>query len=100
MKKLIFITAAMLLLLGAPEVWGKAKIDIKAASIKRYPQEHLVVAQGKVEITYQNVKLVAEKVSLYTNTKDLIAEGNVILYQGKDYLKCDRLELNLYTKKG
>jgi len=100
LKMLIFITAAVLLLLGAPEVWGKAKIDIKAASIKRYPQEHLVVAQGKVEITYQNVKLVAEKVSLYTNTKDLIAEGNVILYQGKDYLKCDRLELNLYTKKG
>ncbi len=100
MRKLVFITVAILLLLGIPEAWGKAKINIKAASIKRYPQEHLVVAQGEVEITYQNVRLVADKVSLYTNTKDLIAEGNVTLYQDKDYLKCDRLEFNLYTKKG
>ncbi len=100
MKRLSYITVILLILLGAQGAWGKSRINIKAASIKRYPQEHLVVAQGNVEITYQNVKLVADKVSLYVNTKDLIAEGHVVLYQDKDFLKCDRLEFNLYTKKG
>ncbi len=100
MKRLAYIGVILLLILVTQEAWGRSRINVKANSIKRYPQEHLVVAQGNVEITYQDVKLVADKVSLYTNTKDLIAEGNVVLYQGKDFLKCDRLEFNLYSKKG
>jgi len=59
-----------------------------------------VVAEGDVEIIYQDVKLKGDKVSFYTHTKDLIAEGNVALYQGKNYLKCDRLEFNLISKTG
>ncbi len=90
----------LILLVFAPKLWAKGHIDIAAQTIKRYPQEHLVVAQGQVEITYEDVKLEADKVSLYTTTKDLIAEGNVVLHQKQDYLKCDRLEFNLYNKRG
>lgn len=97
MKRQIFLILFVLLLV-APG-WAE-KINITAQSIKRYPQEHLVVAQGNVKILYQDVKLVGERVSLYTHTKDLIAEGNVVLYQEKNYLKCERLEFNLLSKTG
>ncbi len=99
MRKVIVILLFVFALV--PRGWAKGgRINISAKSIKRYPQEHLLVAQGEVEITYKDVKLTADKVSLYTTTKDLIAEGNVTLYQKQDYLKCDRLEFNLYSKTG
>lgn len=98
MKRALII--GLLFLAFVPKVWGQDHINVLAQSIKRYPLDHLVVARGNVEIVYQDVRLLAEKVSLYTDTKDLVAEGDTTLYQGKDYLKCDRLEFNLRTKTG
>ncbi len=98
MKRTLIII--LLLLAFVPKVWGQDHINVLAQSIKRYPLDHLVVARGNVEIVYQDVRLLAEKVSLYTDTKDLVAEGKTTLYQGRDYLKCDRLEFNLRTKTG
>jgi len=54
----------LLILVLAPKLWAKGHINISAQAIKRYPQEHLVVAQGHVEITYEDVKPEASKVRI------------------------------------
>ncbi len=76
------------------------KIVIKAKSIKRLPSINLVIAKGEVEIKYKDVKLNADEVRLNVKTKDLIAVGNVTIWEKGSYMRCDRLEFNLDTKQG
>jgi LPS-assembly protein len=56
--------------------------------------------EGEVKILYHNTSLRADRVLFYNQTKDVVAEGGVILIEGEDVLRCDRLELNIDTKKG
>jgi LPS-assembly protein len=56
--------------------------------------------EGAVRILYKNTTVQADKVIFYDQTKDVLAEGGVILTEGEDVLRCDRLELNIETKKG
>ncbi len=77
-----------------------AKIVINARSIKRLPSLNLVIAKGGVEIKYKGVRLTADEVRLNVKTKDLIAVGNVTIWEKDSYMKCDRLEFNLDTKQG
>jgi len=56
--------------------------------------------EGSVRILYQNTSVQADKVIYYNKTRDVVAEGGVILTEGEDILRCDRLEMNIDTKKG
>jgi LPS-assembly protein len=56
--------------------------------------------EGTVRIRHQNTSLQADKVIFYDKTRDVMAEGGVILTEGEDILRCDRLEFNIDTKKG
>jgi len=56
--------------------------------------------EGSVRILYKGTTVQADKMIFYDLTKDVVAEGSVILTEGEDILRCDRLELNIETKKG
>jgi LPS-assembly protein len=56
--------------------------------------------EGAVRIFYKNTTVQADKVIFYDQTKDVEAVGTVVLTEGEDILRCDRLELNIETKKG
>jgi LPS-assembly protein len=56
--------------------------------------------EGAVRILYKDMTVQADKVIFYDKTKELAAEGRVVLTEGEDILRCDRLELNIETKKG
>jgi LPS-assembly protein len=56
--------------------------------------------EGSVRILYQNTSVQADKVIYYNKTRDVVAKGGVILTEGEDILRCDRLEMNIDTKKG
>ncbi len=98
----IALLLAILGILAAPGVSRSSpgKVDISARSLVRVEGERLVIAKGDVEIHYQDVTLKADEVKLHTDTKDLVATGNVVLKENKGSLTCDKLEFNLDTKKG
>ncbi|MCJ7664324.1 MAG: hypothetical protein MUO24_08795, partial [Desulfobacterales bacterium] len=56
--------------------------------------------EGSVRILYKGTTVQADKMIYFDKTKDVVAEGSVVLTEGEDILRCDRLELNIETKKG
>lgn len=65
-----------------------------------YVRRDLVVASQAVEFEYQNVRLLADMVTVDLATKELVAEGNVILDEGPKRLAGERLEYDLEAKTG
>jgi len=56
---------------------------------------------GYVDVTYQNIRLQADRVDYNESTDDAVAEGNVIFDQGSDQrVTARRAELNVATKRG
>ncbi|HKC25028.1 MAG TPA: putative LPS assembly protein LptD, partial [Thermoanaerobaculia bacterium] len=53
-----------------------------------------------VTVTYQDLVLKARKVRADNKAKTVLAEGDVLLVQGKSRMKGDRLELDLAAKTG
>jgi LPS-assembly protein len=53
-----------------------------------------------VTVTYQDIELKARKVRADNTAKTVVAEGDVVLTQGKSLMKGDRLELDLSAKTG
>ncbi len=98
---IVVVLALLMLALLSGASWASSgRVAISARSLARVEAQHLVIARGDVEIHYQNVTLLADEVRLHTDTKDLVATGNVVLKENKGSLACDKLEFNLDTKKG
>jgi len=75
-------------------------VHISALSVEYNREENIYIAKGMVDLREGTRTLKADFVRYDENTKDLIAQGNVIFEDTGDIVECDRLELNLITKKG
>lgn len=78
---------------------GGGKASGSAGAID-YESEDLAVATGGVEIHYQDVVVHADHVELDLATKQLVAQGGVVLDQGPRRLSGDALRFDLQTKTG
>jgi LPS-assembly protein len=58
------------------------------------------ILEGDVTIEYQDIKLRADKITNNFRTKDVVAEGHVIIDQGPTRVTADRAIYNLDTKTG
>ncbi|MFQ5527143.1 MAG: LPS-assembly protein LptD [Thermoanaerobaculia bacterium] len=65
-----------------------------------YLRRDFVVASDAVEFNYQTLKLQAEIVSVDLESKELTAEGRVIMDEGPRRLSGERLVFDLETKQG
>jgi LPS-assembly protein len=77
-----------------------APITMEADTLAYDQKGDFITLEGTVRILYEDTTLQADKVIYYEKTKDVKAEGGVVLTEGEDVLRCDRLELNIETKKG
>ncbi len=96
MKKVL----AILFIIAALPAFAAERIVINADKLERIPSLDLVVAAGHVRIKYGGYTLEADEVRLNVKTKDLVAQGNVVLWEEGGVLRCERLEFNLDTKEG
>jgi len=74
------------------------EITIKA-NYKEQTRER-IFAQGNVEIHYKNVILFADRVELDPETKDVFAEGNVVLRMPDEVVSVEEIRVNLDTMQG
>jgi LPS-assembly protein len=109
MRWMILLVLLILLFFTGYGFAKEAEILVKADYVERMPEVNLVIARGDVEIIYDDTKIWADEVHMNTETKDVVATGNVVIWEisedekGKHvrgYMKCDKLEFNMDTKKG
>ena len=82
------------------EVENETPVDCQGQKIEYSEAKKEVRITGDVVIRYEDVKITADKVIVYPESKDVYATGEVSLYKGEDVLKADRLYYNFGTKKG
>jgi len=62
--------------------------------------EKRIIATGTVEVHYNKMKLFADRVELDTETKDVLAEGNVVIQMPDEVLNCKEIHFNLDSSQG
>ncbi len=90
---------------GAVEVGSrggaaKGPMEITADRVEHDREKNTYTARGHVEMKDATRTLFADYVFLDNNTQDATAEGNVIFEDEGDRVECERMKLNLETKKG
>lgn len=102
---MIVATGCPLLAEGAAEIgFGggeiKGPVDITADRVEHDSGENTYTAIGDVEMRDATRTLFADYVFLDDNTHDVTAIGNVVFEDEGDRVECDRMDLNLETRKG
>jgi LPS-assembly protein len=80
---------------GGDVTWSVGENGIVEAQRDEY-----LILQHEVMIQYQDIKLRADKVTYNLKTKDVAAEGNVIIDQGPTRISATQAVFNLDTKTG
>jgi len=88
-----------------PSLVGRAlppagAVQINANQMHVSPDRKIAIADGDVEIVFENAILTSDHVTLFTDTKDVYAEGRVRLEEGNQVFRGEMAHYNLDTKKG
>lgn len=75
-------------------------VDIAAKYLEHRKDEKIYIARGDVDIREGSRILYADNVIFNDDTKDVTAEGNVMLQDVDDVVECEKLHINLVTKVG
>lgn len=86
----------------APGTQGTASPAPEVRIVARTKQfdKDRIYASGDVEIHYGDFRLFADRVEFNPETKDLLAEGNVVIQARDEVIRGERVFLNLETEKG
>ncbi len=79
---------------------GDVKITIGPGGKTEAEREGYGIFEGDVHVVYQDIKIRADKLTYNFRTKDVTAEGNVILDQGPTRITATRALYNLDSKTG
>ena len=76
------------------------KVTIQEGGRVEAQKDEYSIFEGGVTIEYQDIKLAADKVTFNQRTRDVVAEGNVIIDQGPTRVTATQAIYNLDTKTG
>ena len=88
-----------------PSLAGRPKppagaVQINARQMSVSPDRKVALAQGNVEVVFEDAFLTCDRLTLFTDTKDVYAEGRVRLEQGTQVFRGERAHYNFTNKKG
>jgi LPS-assembly protein len=75
-------------------------VTVYGDRIENLDREHLLVAEGNVQIEQGDVRLEADRVEVNTETGEAVATGRVVMFDGRDRLTGERIEYNLRSGTG
>ncbi len=75
-------------------------VQINARQMSMSPERKLAIAEGDVEVVFENAILTADRLTLFTDTNDVYAEGRVRLEQGNQVFRGEMVQYNFNSKKG
>jgi LPS-assembly protein len=83
---------------GPQEAGGTPEVEIVARN-KEMTKDR-VYASGDVEIHYRNIRLFADSVEYNPGTKDVLAQGNVVIQLADEVIRAEQAVFNLDTGMG
>jgi LPS-assembly protein len=95
---LAFFVLTVNLFFGQQRAPTEGELKIIAQHKERI--EDRIVATGMIEIHYKKIKLFADKVEINTETKDVLAEGNVVIQLPDEVVNCEEIRFNLDSSQG
>lgn len=78
----------------------KGAVQINARQMSVSPDQRIAIADGDVEIVFENAILTCDHATLFTDTKDVYAEGNVRVEEGLQVFRGEAAHYNFENKKG
>jgi LPS-assembly protein len=79
---------------------GEVKWEVAEGGRVEFEKDEYALLENDVKVTYQDISLKADKVTLNLKTKDAVAEGHVIIDQGPTRVSASRAVYNLDSKTG
>lgn len=79
---------------------GEVKITVDEGGTTEIQQDEYTIAQGGVTVEFQDIKLRADKLTYNLKTRDVVAEGHVIIDQGPTRISANQAIYNLDSKVG
>ncbi len=79
---------------------AKEPIVCQGDKVEYLTEERMTIAEGNVIITHKDMKLTCDKATIYLDTKDAEAFGNVTLYQDESIFQAEEVSYNFETEKG
>ncbi|MBI3323053.1 MAG: LPS-assembly protein LptD, partial [Candidatus Omnitrophica bacterium] len=84
----------------SPEEVPPGAVQIFADQLIASTDRRLAVARGHVHVVFSDGVMTCEKATLFTDTKDIYAEGRVHLARGTEVFRGELVQYNTQTKKG
>jgi len=75
-------------------------VQINAKQMSMAPDRNIARAEGDVEVIHENTLVTCDRLTLFTDTKDLYAEGRVRIEEGQQIFRGEMVHYNLENKKG
>lgn len=85
---------------GEAEAEEKLPIVADADSVEFDREENVVTGSGNAVVRYKDAKLTADKITVYMETGDAYAEGDVSLFQDGQFLTGKTIHYNFRSGKG
>ncbi len=88
-----------------PSLAGRPKppagaVQINARQMSVSPDKKVAIAEGDVEVISEDALLTCDRMTLFTDTKDVYAEGKVRIEQGAQVFRGEMAHYNFANKKG
>jgi LPS-assembly protein len=85
---------------GPKEKGGEVRWTVAPQGRVEVEKDEYALLENDVHVLYQDIKLNADKVTINLKTKDVVAEGHVVIDQGPARITADHAVFNLDTKTG
>lgn len=85
---------------SAEEPPSKEPIVVNGDTVEYLHEKKEVTGSGNVSITYKDVLLTCDKITVHLDTKDAIAEGNVKITQKESYFTGEKILYNFDKRTG
>jgi len=78
----------------------KEPIIVNGDNVEYFNEKKMVTGTGSISIKYKDIELTCDKITVYLDTREAIAEGNVRVTQQGTTFTGERMNYNFETKKG
>ncbi len=85
---------------GPKQKGGEVRWTVAPQGRVEVEKDEYALLENDVHVFYQDIKLTADKVTINLKTKDVVAEGHVIVDQGPARITADHSVFNLDSKTG
>ncbi len=99
--KILICICLIFLSCGASYAAENSKpIEVNGDQVEFFPKEKKIIGKGNVTIDYEGITLTCDRITVYSETRDSVAEGHVVLKTAGSELEGEKIAYNFGTKVG